>query len=463
MNQVDAPEALIGVAELVAAALRERRSDPVVVSDTDQLTTFLHRYDFRSPVNLHQATVELLTALRRNAVRSDHPRYLGLFNPPSHVAGIAGDLIAAAINPQLAVHSHAPAASAIERHLVRFFGEMVWGDASCGGTFTSGGTEANHTALLAALATRYPSWARDGLRGLPRQPVIFTSAESHLAWIKLARACGLGSDSVRLVPADDGLSMSGEALAAAIAADRTCDPVMVVATAGTTAHGAIDDLKGVSTVGRAVGAHVHVDAAWAGAALMEPGMRTYLAGIEQAETVTIDPHKWLSVPMGAGLLLAREWTGLEKAFSVSTGYMPSASLENRDPYIHSLQWSRRFIGAKVFLALASLGIEGYGEIMRRQAELAQHLRSRLVESGWLLENDTPLPLVCFSPRQGAPASCEEIAARVVGSGMAWLSTVWLRGRVVLRACLTSFETTRADIDAVVDALSDARARGEGRP
>ena len=450
--------AILARAAALAADHIERRRETPVVGNLDEkaLTARLQAYDFQSSRPAEDVMTDLFDLLGRSAVRSDHPRYFGLFNPPALAPAIAGDIATATANPQLAVWSHAPAAAEIERKLVSYFGSLVWADGPIAGTFTSGGSEANHSALLSALAARYPDWSRQGVPTGGRRPTIYASAESHLAWIKIARISGLGSDAVRLVPAPDGLSLTGDALAAAIAGDTDRDPVLVVATAGTTAHGAIDDLAGIAAVGRAHRAHVHVDAAWAGGALLDPDRRPLFGGIEQADSVTIDPHKWIAVPMGAGLYLARDWGPLSAAFSVATGYMPSASTERHDAYIHSMQWSRRFIGGKLFMALATLGLDGYRAMIGRQFALADRLRSRLADDGWAIANDTALPLVCFFPADGEDESVRAIEAAVVASGRAWLSSVRLRGQLVLRACITGFETDADDVEALVSFLAEAR-------
>ena len=453
-------DSLAGIGAQVDAALGRRRDDAVAPAiDERALATWLEAYDFASPRPVDQVTADLLDILRHQAVRSDHPRYFGLFNPPALLPAIAGDLVASAINPQLAVWGHAPAAAEIERKLVRLFGSFAWPDADAAGTFTSGGSEANYTALLAALARRYPDWHEQGVPRTGPRPSIYASAESHLAWIKIARMAGLGSAAVRLVPAADGLRLTGEALAQAIAADHDRTAVLVVATAGTTAHGSIDDLAGIARAGHAHGAHVHVDAAWAGGALLHPDHRRHFAGLDQADSLTIDPHKWLAVPMGAGLFLARDWSPLAQAFAVSTGYMPSASHARRDAYIHSAQWSRRFIGAKLFAALATLGLDGYRRLIDRTFDRAARLRAQLRSQGWRLANDDILPVICFVPDdESDDARIEAIARQVTDSGQAWISTVRLGGRLVLRACITSFETDEADVDLLVDVLARARDR-----
>ncbi len=448
---------LVDVAMRVEEALANRRCDPVAPPINEGvLADRLASYDFAGARPLSAVIDDMLSMLRTYAVRSDHPRYFGLFNPPALPAAIAGDLVGAAINPQLAVWSHAPAAAEIERKLLHLFGALVWPDIQAAGTFTSGGTEANQTALLAALARRYPGWADHGLPNGDRRPAIYASTASHLAWVKLARMTGLGADAVRLVPAEKGLAMRGRALSEMIAADDGFEPVLVVATAGTTGHGSIDDIAGIVEVGRKHHAWTHVDAAWAGAALLHPKRRHWLAGIGQADSVTIDPHKWLSVPMGAGLFLARDWAPLAAAFAVSTSYMPSRSHERRDAYIHSVQWSRRFIGGKLFTALATLGLPGYRALIDRAVCLADRLRAGLAANRWKLMNDTPLPLVCFVPDEGDDDTVRAIEARVVASGQAWISTVRLGERLVLRACITSYESGEADVDALLDALHEAR-------
>ncbi len=453
---------LLHSAGLAADFLDERRKARVGGASDDGLADRLRAYDFRDARPLQTVAADMFDLLGTHAVRSDHPRYFGLFNPPALPAAIIGDLIAATVNPQLAVRSHASAAADIERKLLQLFGTRIgWDGGEVSGAFTSGGSEANHTALLVALARKYPEWPTRGLQTVTTNPAVYVSAQAHLAWIKLARSSGLGSDAVRLVPTRDGMRLDGETLAQFIAADVGRDPVLVVATAGTTAHGAIDDIAGIAETAHRCCAYLHVDAAWAGGALLADEGKALLRGIELADSVTIDPHKWLCVPMGAGMYLAHDWVPLQSAFSVSTGYMPSASLEQRDAYIHSLQWSRRFIGLKLFMALATLGADGYAQMVRRQLQLGRQLRDGLLAHGWRLVNDSPLPLVCFVPelardRQGD--AVRRTVDAVVASGEAWLSTVDWRGQQVIRACITSYETTSGDVDALIELLDKMRGR-----
>lgn len=454
--------ALVAVAEMACDFLAHRTQSQVAAMDSQVLGEALDAYDFTEPRELQAVASDVFGLLAAHSVRSDHPRYFGLFNPPAKTSAIAGDLIAATVNPQLAVWSHAPAAAEIETKLVRFMGQFIWPNAQVAGTFTSGGTEANHTSLLAALARRYPGWARDGLQSIDARPAIYASSESHLAWIKIARSAGLGSDAVRLVTPADGLALARGELEYAVSQDSGFDPVLIVGTAGTTAHGSVDDLHGLAGVAALHNAHFHVDAAWAGGGLLHPQVQRVLDGIVRADSVTLDPHKWLAVPMACGMYLTREWDALTHAFSVSTNYMPSASIEHHDAYIHSLQWSRRFIGLKLFMALATEGLSGYRAMIAQQLELGAYLKDRLLADGWHIKNATSLPLVCFGPaEQAADEEVLRIERAVSDSGRAWISNVRLRKSLVLRACITSFESTRDDVDVLVELLAAARAAKPG--
>jgi aromatic-L-amino-acid/L-tryptophan decarboxylase len=230
----------------------------------------------------------------------------------------------------------------------------------------------------------------------------------------------------------------------------------VVATAGTTAGGIVDPIPAIADVCEELGLDLHVDAAWAGGAALSERLRPVLDGIERADSVTVDAHKWLSAPMGAGVFLTRHPRDLTSTFSVAAGYMPSA--EATDPYLTSAQWSRRFIGLKVFMSLAAAGRAGYAAQIERDCRLGDLLRDRLRDGGWRLVNETPLPVVCFVPPESPAdaAGLARIVAAVEGSGEAWISVAVLDGRPALRACIISHRTSEADVDALVDSLERAR-------
>lgn len=434
--------------------------------DPVKLRARLEVFDFKQPMDPFEAMSFAIEGLWRHQVHVSHRRYFGLFNPSPTTMSVIADALVAAFNPQLAAWSHSPLAAEIERHLVRAFAERFGYDPhQAAGTFASGGAEANHTGLLTALVHSFPDFARAGLRGLQAQPVFYVSPHSHHSFIKAARCCGLGTDAVREIPSNADWQMDPKLLELQIARDRYegFSPFMIVATAGTTNAGVVDPISRLVEIAEAEKLWLHVDAAWGGAAVLLPELRDLLAGIERADSITFDAHKWLSVSMGAGMFLTRHREILEKTFRTTADYMPreAAGLDIVDPYASSMQWSRRFIGLKVFLSLAVTGWRGYEETIRHQVKLGDALREKLIVASWRVVNKTRLPVVCFVDAASAHGQSiqhiEELAHAVVNSGRAWISTIRFDGNAAaLRACITNFRTTEEDLDSLVLALNEAR-------
>jgi glutamate/tyrosine decarboxylase-like PLP-dependent enzyme len=433
----------------------------------DTLRTSVSAYTFTKPDEPINALQFVLQNLQENQVHTPHPRYFGLFNPAPSFMGVLADTIVAAFNPQIAAWSHSPFAAEIEAHLIRSLGEKFgYNPQETDGVFTSGGAEANHTALLTALTHKFPKFSEYGLLAAKEQPVIYVSAQAHHSFLKAARFCGLGTSAVRSVPTDEKLKISIDALREQIAKDRTntCVLTMLVATAGTTSAGAFDDIKVLEQIAREEGMWFHVDAAWGGAAALVPELAHLLDGVEKADSITFDAHKFLSVPMAAGIYLTRHKAILQKTCAISTAYMPldADGLDVTDPFTHSMQWSRRFTGLKLFLTLAVAGWEGYAETIRHQTAMGNLLRKELEKGGWRMVNDTPLPVVCFvdeSHENGSvPEFLKAVAKRIVQSGEAWLSTTLLNGKTVLRACITNYATQEDDIQALVRLLDKVRGQ-----
>jgi aromatic-L-amino-acid decarboxylase len=447
--------------------LRDRRVVPVL--SPEEIRDRLSGYDFAAPLDPEMVLRDCMDILSEWTVHTGHPRYFGLFNPAPTLMGILGDTLAATANPQLAVWSHAPGANEIERHLLRFIGVRLGLDADhIAGSFATGGAEANLTAVLLALTRTFPGYADGGVRALSGDPVFYASAESHLAWLKIAHVAGIGRDSVRLVPVAEDLRMDVNELHRQVERDRRDGrlPFLVVATAGTTGGGAIDPLPETADACETLGLRLHVDAAWGGAVVLSDRLRPLLAGIDRAHSVTVDAHKWMSVPMGAGMFLCTDEEGLFRTFRVSTLFMPSTTPGTIDPYVHSIQWSRRFVGLKLFLTVAVAGRSGYAEQIERDCSLGDVLRRELQDEGWNVLNDTPLPVVCFvdpaPPERRADDFNRRVAEFLVERGTAWISTTPVHGKSSLRACITSFRTGRADVKELVGHLDVARreVRGE---
>jgi glutamate/tyrosine decarboxylase-like PLP-dependent enzyme len=286
------------------------------------MRALLDGVDFHTPQPPLEAVRFVVDALWCNQVHSPHPRYFGLFNPAPATMGVVADTITAAFNPQLAAWSHAPFPAEIEMHLIRSLSEKFgYAPAIADGTFASGGAEANHTALICALVAQFPEFSRRGLRALVSQPTFYVSQQAHHSFVKAARATGLGTDAIREVPADDDLKMDATQLAEILNRDRHDGlfPFLLIATAGSTSAGVIDPLPELAAIARKNAMWYHVDAAWGGAAALVPELKNLLAGIEQADSITFDAHKFMSMPMGAGLFLTRHRQILGEAFRISKG------------------------------------------------------------------------------------------------------------------------------------------------
>jgi aromatic-L-amino-acid decarboxylase len=422
----------------------------------EELDERVREFDFEAPLSLEPLLEACSELLREGIVHTSHPRYFGLFNPTPTFAGVLADALVAAFNPQLAVTSHAPAAVAIERHVLSFLADRL-GLPDAVGSFTSGGAEANLTAVLVSLERHFAEATEDGLAAVGARPTLYASTEAHHSLVKIARMTGLGHRAVRSIPPDGRLALDVAALRARIVGDRAAGehPFLVVATAGNTAAGVIDPLPAIADLCDKLEVDLHVDAAWAGAACLSPLLRPVLDGIERADSVTIDAHKWLSAPMGAGMFFTRHGHALTRTFRATASYMPSA--EASDPYLSSAQWSRRLTGLKVFMSLAAAGQDGYAAQIERDCELGDRLRARLRQDRWRIVNETPLPVVCFIPGDDDSSErLESIARQVESSGAAWISVAQLAGRPALRACITSYRSTEHDVDALCAALAAAR-------
>ncbi|MCM3431233.1 pyridoxal phosphate-dependent decarboxylase family protein [Brevibacillus invocatus] len=433
----------------------------------DAVAEHARRLSFEHPVSAREAINHILEGLKQYQVHTPHPRYFGLFNPRPNFMGIMADTITAAFNPQLAAWSHAPIAVEMENYVLKEiaskFGYLA---EAADGTFTTGGAEVNLTAVLTALVHRFPSYAKEGLRSLPTHPVMYASAESHHSLVKAARTCGLGTDSLRMIKTDSEMQLDVHALHHQIQVDRAAGytPFLIFATGGTTGTGAIDPINEMANLAEREQLWLHVDAAYGGAAVFIPELRDLLRGIERADSITFDAHKWMSVPIGAGIYITRHKHILHKTFSITADYMPKegADLDVIDPFTHSIQWSRRFIGLKVYLSLVTVGWEGYRSILQHQTEMGNRLRRELACSNWKVINDTALPVVCFTDSNTQSTFKSNFASficqEILRSGLAWISVYEINKVPVLRACITNYDTTEEDIMVLMQLLNEARTK-----
>ena len=388
--------------------------------------------------------------------------YFGLMNPTPTYMAVLAEAFVAAINPQLASLARSQLASKIEAETARWIGERIWpGNGSIDGTFTSGGNEANFSALAMALATHFPDSVEDGFGGA--RPVLYSSSESHHSLDKSAGLLGIGRKALRRIPVNAKLQLDPAALIKQIEQDRAAGfkPFAVVGTAGTTNSGAVDDLNALADVCERFGLWFHVDGAYGAAATFSEQHRSIVAGIERADSVTIDPHKWLAMPFAAGVVLTRRSEMLQTTFGVSTPYMPKiAGSTIIDNFKVSAQWSRRMNSLKLWLTLRVHGRQAYEQLVDEQLRLARQFADWIKQSEFFeLMLDPQLTIVNFRvkgvPESEVAAANAAIVEEVTRDGKRWISPTIAGGKSVIRMMIISYLTSEDHLRGLEDALEKA--------
>ena len=400
-----------------------------------------------------------------------HPRFMAVITSSAAPIGALGDLLAAAVNPNLGGWPAAPMGTEIEAQTIRWIAEMIGYPGDCGGLLVSGGNMGNFVGFLAARKAK-ASWdvRASGMAGKDsRRMRVYTSSETH-TWIhKATDMFGLGTDAIRWIPVDERLCMDMTALRNQIQEDIEAGdlPFLVIGTAGTVSTGAVDPLPEIAAICREHDLWFHVDGAYGGfaAVLLNDGNGTVpgdLKGISEADSVAVDPHKWLYAPLEAGCALVRNPEALRDAFSYHPPYYHFA--DQAEPTIdyheYGPQNSRGFRALKVWLALRQVGRAGYKEMISDDIQLAQALY-RLVDDQQELQAFTRgLSITTFRyvPPDLAPGpeSVEaylnqlniEVLNRLQRSGEALVSNAVIGGAFLLRACVVNFRTSLVDIEAL---------------
>ncbi len=422
--------------------------------------------DLNTPMEPSEVVSWTAQKLSEYQLHTTHPAYYGVFNPNPSTMSMPAEALTAVFNPQLASSASSMFCIEAEDYLIRLVADWFgFPEGQVEGIFTSGGTEANYSALLCALATHLEGWRENGLRGVQAWPRVYCTEESHHSTLRALRVAGLGTNALRVIPVHKNLKMNVQVLQSTIQEDRKAGetPLMIVGTLGTTSAGVVDSLEGLAEVAHAEKLWFHVDAAWGGAAALLPEFEELLAGLSRADSVTLDPHKWLSVSMGCGMFVTQKPGVLRETFGLEQSvYMPEETFtqSTTEPYRESLQWSRRFLGLRLLMTLMTHGLDGYREVLRHQVKMGEYLKEKLVANGWTLVNETPLPVACFT-QEDVPLP--EVLAHVNGTGETWLTDTVLRfsNERCLRIGISNFATQEEHIDLIVQKLNEAREAVRG--
>jgi aromatic-L-amino-acid decarboxylase len=398
-----------------------------------------------------------------------HPRMFGYVQSSGTFAGAVADFLASGLNQNVTSWRSAPAATTIERVVIAWLSEIVGfgGD----GLLVSGGSMANFIAIAAAAAAAHPDVARRGVRALPGDPVVYATARTHMSIPKAAAMAGLGRSALRQVATDDDGRMDPAALERAIAEDRAARrvPICVVANAGDVNTGLVDPLDAIAGVCARSGVWLHADASYGGLAVLAPSARPLFTGLERADSISLDPHKWLFVPVDAGCVLVRDATALRRAFSYAADYVDVVAAADMSDYAFwdfGPELTRRFRALKIWFALKAHGVRAVGAAIERNIQLARTLGTLIDESGDF-ERVAPvtLSIVCFRYRAGGgdpDALNRELMLRVQRGGSAYPSNVMIGGRFALRACIVNYRTREEDLRVLLDEIRrHARAMQAG--
>lgn len=412
-----------------------------------------------------------------------HPRFFGYVASPSTPIGAYADLIASTLNANITGWRSSPAGTEIEKTVVRWLGKLIGYADDSHGLLTSGGSMANLTALLIASRQKFAAdVAQKGLWNSGKPLTLYASEEIHLSIPKAADILGLGREQVRIVDCDDRMRMDVQSLRQRLQQDLSegLRPFCVVGSAGTVNTGAVDPLAEIATVAEEFGLWFHVDGAYGAPGALDPRKKHLFNGLDRADSVSLDPHKWLYVPVDAGCLLFRDEAAARTTFNSSEadyikvhGYTDDEAFAFWD---FGVELSRRFRALKIWLTLRYYGVRRISEAISEDNSLAEYLAD-VVQKAEDFELLAPveLSICCFryvpahlqtrlqsGNEAEADAVNEEldrlnarIMSTVQAGGKAYFSNATIHGRFALRACITNYRTTQADIDKTVEVIREA--------
>jgi len=440
----------------------------------DRLADWLDEIQGSSLFGLLPATTELILD---HSLYNGHPRFFGYITSSAAPVGALADMLAASVNPNVGAWNLSPIASEIEAQTIRWIAELIGFPTDCGGLLVSGGNTANFAPFLAARAAKSSRNVRtQGMQSPDADRLrVYCSAETH-TWIeKAADHYGLGTDAIRWIETDAALRMDTDMLRAAIERDLQAGdkPFLVVGTGGSTAVGAIDPLPEIAKICQEYELWFHVDAAYGGFAACLPNMDPNLRGLSLADSVAIDPHKWLYTPLEAGCVLVRDPQTLVSAFSYHPVYYEFDQGTEEAPmnyYEYGPQNSRGFRALKVWLALQQVGRQGYVQMISEDCQLATRLYDIADGHPELEALTANLSITTFRyvPSDldlGSQAAADylnelnsELLTLLQRGGEVFLSNALINKKYALRSCVVNFRTSLADIQAIPEIVT--RVGGE---
>ena len=441
----------------------------------------------QEPTTFHELLHIFRDTLVELSRHNGHPRMFGYVQAPGTAIAALADLLASTLNANLTAWRSAPAAVEIERLTIEWIKQIIGFNRNAAGIFVSGGSMANMAALAAARRAKAPPEIQNkGAQSCSRPLRIYASEETHHSVAKAAALLGIGRDNVRLIRVDEGYKINLDELVAAIEEDRVAGhlPICVVANAGTVATGAFDPLPPISDIAQRFNLWLHVDGAYGGFAALAASARPLFASIKEADSLALDPHKWLYLPVDCGCILYRDPEAARATFAHEAEYTRVIGQEADEAFAfwdYGPELSRRFRALKVWMLLKGIGLQALSEAIEKDLACARHFE-KLVQNSEDFEMLAPVELSIFCFRhlparlKGALATAglserekteeqldahnERLLLELQRAGSSYLSNARLRGRFSLRGCVMNYRTTRHDMEILLDDLRRVATRLE---
>ena len=436
--------------QTTAAEVRERLRQPLPTRGMDVGSTFDVIRDHLFPMSRHNG----------------HPGFFGCVASPGTEIAAIGEFLAAVLNANVTSWRSAPAATEMEHVVIDWLKEMVGYHPEAGGLLVSGGSMANLCGLAAALASVAPEAEGGGLRGTLR---IYASEEAHFSVSKAARLLGIGANNVVGVRTDELLRMDTRDLDACMRRDRDAGltQVCIVASAGTVSTGTVDPIDRIADMAQEHGVWLHVDGCYGAPAAMARTVLHLFSGLERADSLALDPHKWLYGTVGCGCVLYRDLRHARTAFGHSADYTKPLGLEQDEAFAfwdYGPELSRPFRALPVWMQIRHYGTEGLAEAIERNLDCARYFAA-LAQAAEDMELLAPveLSIFCFrcKPRGytgDLDAFNEKVMLEVQRSGTSYLSNARVRGVFALRGCVLNYRTERGHMDQLLEDVRAAAAR-----
>jgi L-2,4-diaminobutyrate decarboxylase len=386
----------------------------------------------------------LIQALMENAIQLHHPAYMGHQVCPPFPTAVIADLVISTLNQSTAVWEMSPIGTVIEQEVVRWLADRAGYPATSLGTAVSGGSAANLTALLAARAR----WNDSGRAG--KRPVILCSADAHYSVARAASIMGIASTEVVKVATNEQHRLDLDALETAL---RDAGEVMaIVATSGSTATGAFDDLRAIAALRDKHDSWLHVDAAHGASVVLSERLRPLVDGLDLADSLAWDPHKMLWMPLSLGVVLVRDGRWLRRAFAADAPYLFNAERAGDNIGEMTIQCSKRADAIKLWLTLQMFGTQPFVAAMEHVTDLTRYLYDAVVASSEFEAMHVPdFNIFCFRHRSDDDSNAS-LREKLIRSGQAWITSTLLKGQRVLRVTMINPRTERGDVDRMLGAL-----------